>query len=38
MLPQNEIALDDESKEQFEKLLDVLEDLEDVRQVYHNVE
>lgn len=38
MLPQNEITLDDESKEQFEKLLDVLEDLEDVRQVYHNVE
>ncbi|MCC5893479.1 YebC/PmpR family DNA-binding transcriptional regulator [Exiguobacterium sp.] len=38
MLPQNEVALDDESKEQFEKLLDVLEDLEDVRQVYHNVE
>ncbi|MCT4794616.1 MAG: YebC/PmpR family DNA-binding transcriptional regulator [Exiguobacterium sp.] len=38
MLPQNEITLDDASKEQFEKLLDVLEDLEDVRQVYHNVE
>ncbi|WP_214800745.1 YebC/PmpR family DNA-binding transcriptional regulator [Exiguobacterium sp. s194] len=38
MLPQNEIGLDNESKEQFEKLLDVLEDLEDVRQVYHNVE
>lgn len=38
MLPQNEITLDDASKEQFEKLLDVLEDLEDVRQVYNNVE
>ncbi|MCT4783286.1 MULTISPECIES: YebC/PmpR family DNA-binding transcriptional regulator [Exiguobacterium] len=38
MLPQNEISLDDASKEQFEKLIDVLEDLEDVRQVYHNVE
>lgn len=38
MLPQNEIELDETSKEQFEKLLDVLEDLEDVRQVYHNVE
>jgi len=38
MLPQNEITFDDASKEQFEKLLDVLEDLEDVRQVYHNVE
>ncbi|OGX80650.1 YebC/PmpR family DNA-binding transcriptional regulator [Exiguobacterium sp. SH3S2] len=38
MLPQNEVELDEASKEQFEKLLDVLEDLEDVRQVYHNVE
>lgn len=38
MLPQNEIELDEASKDQFEKLLDVLEDLEDVRQVYHNVE
>ncbi|WP_214797897.1 MULTISPECIES: YebC/PmpR family DNA-binding transcriptional regulator [unclassified Exiguobacterium] len=38
MLPQNEVSLDDASKEQFEKLIDVLEDLEDVRQVYHNVD
>lgn len=38
MLPQNEVSLDGDSKEQFEKLIDVLEDLEDVRQVYHNVE
>ncbi|MDE0563666.1 MULTISPECIES: YebC/PmpR family DNA-binding transcriptional regulator [unclassified Exiguobacterium] len=38
MLPQNEVSLDDDSKEQFEKLIDVLEDLEDVRQVYHNVD
>ncbi|MHC9159737.1 MULTISPECIES: YebC/PmpR family DNA-binding transcriptional regulator [Exiguobacterium] len=38
MLPQNEVSLDDASQEQFEKLIDVLEDLEDVRQVYHNVE
>ena len=38
MLPQNEVSLDDDSQEQFEKLIDVLEDLEDVRQVYHNVE
>ena len=38
MLPQNEVTLDDASREQFEKLLDVLEDLEDVKQVYHNVE
>ncbi|WP_214875738.1 YebC/PmpR family DNA-binding transcriptional regulator [Exiguobacterium sp. CH10] len=38
MLPQNEVSLDDDSKAQFEKLIDVLEDLEDVRQVYHNVD
>ncbi|UTR12605.1 YebC/PmpR family DNA-binding transcriptional regulator [Evansella sp. LMS18] len=38
MLPQNEAALPEEAKEQFEKLVDALEDLEDVQQVYHNVE
>ncbi|KIL28927.1 YebC/PmpR family DNA-binding transcriptional regulator [Bacillus altitudinis] len=38
MLPQNEVTLDDESKAQFEKLIDVLEELEDVQQVYHNVD
>ncbi|WP_047985644.1 YebC/PmpR family DNA-binding transcriptional regulator [Ornithinibacillus californiensis] len=38
MLPQNDVELDEESKAQFEKLIDVLEDLEDVQQVYHNVD
>lgn len=38
MLPQNEVTLDEESKAQFEKLIDVLEDLDDVQQVYHNVD
>ncbi|RXZ79988.1 YebC/PmpR family DNA-binding transcriptional regulator [Paenibacillaceae bacterium] len=38
MLPQNFVALEGESLTQFEKLLDVLEDLEDVQQVYHNVD
>ncbi|MGE6631733.1 YebC/PmpR family DNA-binding transcriptional regulator [Bacillus sp. NPDC077027] len=38
MLAQNEVTLDDESKAQFEKLIDVLEELEDVQQVYHNVD
>ncbi|MFS0655837.1 YebC/PmpR family DNA-binding transcriptional regulator [Bacillus sp. 179-C3.3 HS] len=38
MLPQNEVSLDEESQAQFEKLIDVLEDLEDVQQVYHNVD
>nr|WP_017554312.1 YebC/PmpR family DNA-binding transcriptional regulator [Heyndrickxia coagulans] len=37
MLPQNEVILPDEDREKFEKLVDVLEDLEDVQQVYHNV-
>lgn len=39
MLPQNYLALPDEATyAQFEKLIDALEDLEDVQQVYHNVE
>ncbi|WP_439391465.1 YebC/PmpR family DNA-binding transcriptional regulator [Bacillus velezensis] len=38
MLAQNEVELPEDAKAQFEKLLDVLEDLEDVQQVYHNVD
>jgi YebC/PmpR family DNA-binding regulatory protein len=38
MLPQNYIELADDAQAQFEKLIDLLEDLEDVQQVYHNVE
>jgi len=38
MLPQTYVELADASKPQFEKLIDMLEDLEDVQQVYHNVE
>ncbi len=39
MLPQNYLTLPDEAAyAQFEKLIDALEDLEDVQQVYHNVE
>lgn len=38
MLAQNYIALPAESVGQFEKMIDALEDLEDVQQVYHNVE
>ncbi|MEK3734858.1 MULTISPECIES: YebC/PmpR family DNA-binding transcriptional regulator [Paenibacillus] len=38
MLPQNYVTLPEESQAQFEKLIDALEDLEDVQQVYHNVE
>lgn len=38
MLVQNEVELDEASQEQFEKMIDALEDLEDVQEVYHNVE
>jgi YebC/PmpR family DNA-binding regulatory protein len=38
MLPQNEVALPEGVQAQFEKLIDALEDLDDVRQVYHNVD
>lgn len=38
MLAQNEIPLPEDAQAQFEKLIDALEDLEDVQQVYHNVE
>lgn len=38
MLAQNDIALPEDAQAQFEKLIDVLEDLEDVKQVYHNVD
>lgn len=38
MLPQTEVQLSQEDQETFEKLVDVLEDLEDVQHVFHNVE
>ncbi|TDQ37147.1 YebC/PmpR family DNA-binding transcriptional regulator [Aureibacillus halotolerans] len=38
MLAQTENALDAEAEKQFDKLIDALEDLEDVQQVYHNVD
>lgn len=38
MLAQNHITLPEDLQEQFETLIDVLDDLEDVQQVYHNVE
>ncbi|WP_406589744.1 YebC/PmpR family DNA-binding transcriptional regulator [Bacillus atrophaeus] len=38
MLAQNDITLPEDAQAQFEKLIDVLEDLEDVQQVYHNVD
>lgn len=38
MLPQTEVQLSPNDQETFEKLIDVLEDLEDVQHVFHNVE
>ncbi|GAE31435.1 YebC/PmpR family DNA-binding transcriptional regulator [Halalkalibacter hemicellulosilyticus] len=38
MLPQSEVSLAADDQVQLEKLIDVLEDLEDVKQVYHNVD
>ncbi len=38
MLPQNYVTLPEDAQAQFEKLIDALEDLEDVQQVYHNVD
>jgi len=38
MLAQNEVELSPDDLVQFEKMVDALEDLEDVQQVYHNVD
>ncbi|CAM3926690.1 YebC/PmpR family DNA-binding transcriptional regulator [Cohnella lubricantis] len=38
MIPQTTVTLPEESIPTFEKIIDALEDLEDVQQVYHNVE
>jgi len=38
MLPQSEVTLSGDALAQFEKLIDALEDLDDVQQVYHNVD
>jgi len=38
MVPQNYVTLSKEDQETFEKMIEALEDLEDVQQVYHNVE
>ncbi len=38
MLAQNDVELPEDAQEQFEKMIDAIEDLEDVQQVYHNVD
>ncbi|MFB1051625.1 YebC/PmpR family DNA-binding transcriptional regulator [Paraliobacillus sp. JSM ZJ581] len=38
MLARSEVQLSSEDQTQFEKLIDALDDLEDVQQIYHNVD
>ncbi|MEH6996176.1 YebC/PmpR family DNA-binding transcriptional regulator [Neobacillus drentensis] len=38
MLAQNELTLPEDAQAKFEKMIDVLEDLEDVQRIYHNVD
>jgi YebC/PmpR family DNA-binding regulatory protein len=38
MLAQNDVELPEDAQVQFEKMIDAIEDLEDVQQVYHNVD
>ncbi len=38
MIPQNTVSLDEESKASFEKIIDALEDNDDVQNIYHNWE
>ncbi|MCX7571839.1 YebC/PmpR family DNA-binding transcriptional regulator [Tumebacillus sp. DT12] len=38
MIPQNEVTLEGDAEVSFRKLIDALEDLDDVQQVYHNVD
>ncbi|MEK4231028.1 YebC/PmpR family DNA-binding transcriptional regulator [Solibacillus sp. FSL H8-0538] len=38
MLPQTEVTLSEEDAVKFEKMIDALEDLEDVQRVYHNAD
>ena len=38
MIPSNYVNLDEEAAGKFQRMLDALEDLDDVQEVYHNVE
>ena len=38
MVAQNDVTLDADAQAQFEKMIDAIEDLEDVQKVYHNVD
>jgi transcriptional/translational regulatory protein YebC/TACO1 len=38
MLPHSDVSLSEDVQAQFDKLIEALEDLDDVQQVYHNVD
>lgn len=38
MIAHNEVTLSEDVQAQFEKMIDAIEDLEDVQQVFHNVD
>lgn len=38
MIPQNEVTLSEEDKAKFERMLEMLDDCDDVQQVFHNVD
>lgn len=38
MIPQTKVTLNEENKVIFEKLIDLLEEVQDVQEIYHNVE
>ena len=38
MVPQNKVNLDDEQLVKFNKLYDMLDELDDVQEIFHNVE
>ena len=38
MVAQNDITLSEDAQAKFEKMIDAIEDFEDVQQVYHNVD
>ena len=38
MLPKEKVTLEGEDKETFERMLNMLDEVEDVQTVYHNVE
>ena len=38
MVPQNTVSVDDETRAKIERMIDMLEDSDDVQNIYHNAE